>query len=66
LTIYSEEDGDVPSVKPEKSFPPKFLGHNPGSDEKVILTNLKNDFPCAVKDDAQACRTFPYIVNINE
>ncbi|ONK76430.1 uncharacterized protein A4U43_C03F27810 [Asparagus officinalis] len=38
-TIYAEEDEDVPSEKLEKSFPPKFLGCKPGSDEKILLKN---------------------------
>ncbi|ONK79378.1 uncharacterized protein A4U43_C01F5750 [Asparagus officinalis] len=37
MTIYSEEDEDVPSEKLEKSFPPRILGNSPGSDEKIFL-----------------------------
>lgn len=41
MTVYGEEDEDVPSERLEKSFPPKLLGLSPGSTEKVILKNLQ-------------------------
>lgn len=37
LTMYGEEDEDTPAEKPEKSFPPKFLGYSPASEEKIFL-----------------------------
>ncbi|KAL0922036.1 hypothetical protein M5K25_005995 [Dendrobium thyrsiflorum] len=53
-TIFNDDEDTVDADKPE-SFPPKLLGYNPGSNEKIYLKNGPYGHYVQLGDDRTGC-----------